>query len=100
MSSDLAESTTMSTGQTAPSSVGLVTTQTMRLVLPPQGFVLERGGVLAELDVAYETYGRLDAGRANAVLLCHALSGDAHAAGRHAPEDAKPGWWDEMIGPG
>ncbi len=84
----------------ASGSVGLVTTQKLRLVLPPEGFLLERGGVLPELDVAYETYGRLDADRANAVLLCHALSGDAHAAGRHKPEDAKPGWWDEMIGPG
>ncbi|MFZ4396560.1 MAG: homoserine O-acetyltransferase MetX [Kiritimatiellia bacterium] len=72
----------------------------MPLILPPEGFLLERGGVLPELDVAYETYGCLDTGHTNAVLLCHALSGDAHAAGHHTPTDAKAGWWDEMIGPG
>src|SRR5690606_12266740 len=48
----------------------------------------------------YETYGQLNADRSNAVLILHALSGDAHVAGYHSPDDAKPGWWDEAVGPG
>ncbi len=62
-------------------------------------FVLESGVRLKELRIAYETYGELNSRRTNAVLICHALSGDAHAAGLHKG-DKKPGWWDDMIGPG
>jgi homoserine O-acetyltransferase len=61
--------------------------------------VLESGAALGPITLAYETYGRLNAARDNAILLLHALSGDAHAAGWHAG-DAKPGWWDSMVGPG
>src|SRR5690606_29501948 len=50
--------------------------------------------------LAYETYGRLNADRSNAILILHALSGSAHAAGFHSAEDTRPGWWDECIGPG
>jgi len=67
---------------------------------PGAPFALELGGALDRLTLAYETYGTLNAARDNAVLLIHALTGDAHAAGRHAPDDGKPGWWDPLIGPG
>lgn len=60
--------------------------------------VLEHGGCLAEVVVAYETYGRLDPRGDNAVLVCHAISGDSHAARHDAGDD--PGWWDIAVGPG
>lgn len=59
---------------------------------------LTLGGSLPALTVAYETYGRLSPARDNAVLICHALSGDSHVA-RHDPSD-EPGWWDIAVGPG
>jgi homoserine O-acetyltransferase/O-succinyltransferase len=64
---------------------------------------LAGGRTLQGVEVAYETYGRLDADGANAVLVCHALSGDSHVAGVRPGEDAetaRPGWWDTMVGPG
>lgn len=61
---------------------------------------LESGAELGPITLAYETYGTLNARRDNAVLLLHALSGDAHAAGRHDASERKPGWWDSMVGPG
>jgi homoserine O-acetyltransferase/O-succinyltransferase len=60
---------------------------------------LENGEVFGPITIAYETYGQLDAKKANAVLVLHALTGDAHAAGIHEGEN-DPGWWDSMIGPG
>jgi homoserine O-acetyltransferase len=63
-------------------------------------FVLEGGGLLRDVTVAYETWGELDPDARNAVLVCHALTGDAHAAGRAGPGHPTPGWWDELIGPG
>ena len=60
---------------------------------------LDGGATLAPVEVAYETYGELNARKSNAILILHAFSGDAHAAGV-SPETGKPGWWDNMIGPG
>lgn len=81
--------------------VGLVETQHLRLDLPPEGFRLASGEFLPQLDVAYETYGALAPDASNAVFICHALTGDAHAAGYTLDDTKKPsGWWDNMIGPG
>jgi len=60
---------------------------------------LDSGATLAPVEVAYESYGKLNAARSNAILVLHAFSGDAHAAGI-SHETGKPGWWDNMIGPG
>ena len=78
-------------------SVGLVEP---RLARYDQPLTLQCRETLPGFDLVYETYGELNAARSNAVLVCHALSGDHHAAGYHAPEDRKPGWWDACIGPG
>jgi len=78
-------------------SVGIVETKIFRMEEP---FELECGRSLEKVEVAYETYGKLKGDRTNAILVIHALSGDAHAAGYHSAEDKKPGWWDSMIGPG
>src|SRR5215468_7500059 len=59
---------------------------------------LDNGATLAPVDVAYETYGELNAKKTNAILVLHAFSGDAHAAGISS-DGGKPGWWDNMIGP-
>jgi homoserine O-acetyltransferase len=81
-------------------SGGIVKTQTIRVAEQQQPLGLECGKTLAPIDVAYETYGKLNEAGDNAVLICHALSGDAHVAGYHSPDDRKPGWWDCMVGPG
>ncbi|RTL88512.1 homoserine O-acetyltransferase [Ancylobacter aquaticus] len=60
---------------------------------------LDAGGVLTPFQIAYQTYGTLNAARSNAILLCHALSGDQHAANVH-PVTGKPGWWETLVGPG
>lgn len=107
----------------SPSSVGWVTPVRARLATPQNPFPLEVGGSLADAEIEYETYGTLNAAHDNAILITHALTGDAHAAGwdtsagrkttsgRFQPakdgfspprgyRHKKPGWWDTMIGPG
>lgn len=81
-------------------SVGIVQAQRVQLFTADRPLQLDCGKTLGPIDVVYETYGRLNEARDNAILICHALSGDAHVAGRHSPEDRKPGWWDMAVGPG
>ncbi len=78
-------------------SVGLVTTEYAHFDLELR---LESGRLLGPLTLAYESYGQLNADTSNVILVAHAWTGDAHAAGFHSEEDRKPGWWDNMIGPG
>jgi homoserine O-acetyltransferase/O-succinyltransferase len=70
------------------------------LRLSDRGFALEGGAVLRDVTIAYETWGTLAPDASNAVLVCHALTGDSHAAGPLAPGHPTPGWWDAVIGPG
>ena len=81
----------------APDSVGLVIAQHHHFDQPLD---LVCGRTLDGYDLVYETYGELNAEHSNAVLICHALSGDHHAAGYHSLDDRKPGWWESAIGPG
>jgi len=82
-------------------SVGVVETQTFHY---PHAMPLESGQALGPITLAYETYGTLSPAKDNAILILHALSGDAHVAGYHAEDlekpKPKPGWWDIMVGPG
>jgi homoserine O-acetyltransferase/O-succinyltransferase len=78
------------------------------MIVKPQLFKFDKdqelqlscGTVLKDVSVEYETYGTLNDDNSNAVLICHALTGNAHAAGKYSPEDKKSGWWDDMVGPG
>ncbi|MDD4955803.1 MAG: homoserine O-acetyltransferase [Candidatus Omnitrophica bacterium] len=79
--------------------IGIVETKYFTFANQPDEFILESKEKLSPVTIAYETYGTLNKEKNNAVLILHALSGDAHAAGFHKGED-KPGWWDNMIGPG
>lgn len=78
-------------------SVGVIEPQT---ALFDQPLTLSCGDVLPSFELVYETYGELNASANNAVLICHALSGNHHAAGKHSEDDRKSGWWDSCIGPG
>jgi homoserine O-acetyltransferase len=81
-------------------SVGIVEKKLYTFAEPPDEMMLECGAKLGPITLAYETYGTLNADKTNVVLILHALSGDSHAAGYYKPEDDKPGWWDNMVGPG
>ena len=70
-----------------------------RHITLPGPLALDGGAALAQIEIGYETYGTLDADGANAILICHALTGDQHVASPH-PVTGKPGWWTRMVGPG
>ena len=78
-------------------SIGIVKSNTVEI---KQSLKLDCGKTLNNFSLIYETYGRLNPEKSNAILICHALSGDHHAAGYYSDEDKKPGWWDSCIGPG
>ncbi len=80
-----------------PDSVGFVTPQRQCFTEP---LTLASGRRLDSFELVYETYGELNSDRSNAILICHALSGDHHCAGYHSEDPAKPGWWDLYVGPG
>src|SRR5512138_341506 len=79
--------------------IGIVEPRYFTFAEPPDRFVLESSEALSPVTLSYETYGELNDDRTNAVLVLHALTGDAHAAGFHKGRKA-PGWWHNMIGPG
>lgn len=85
---------------TLPPSTGLVERRSVTLFEPPGFLALESGKSLGPVTVAFETLGELSPRRDNAIFICHALTGDAHVAGRYRLDDRKPGWWDGFVGPG
>jgi len=78
-------------------SVGIVRQESVSF---ENGIKLDSGRILAPITIAYETYGTLNPTATNAILVEHAWTGSAHLAGKLASEDAKPGWWDVIVGPG
>ncbi len=81
-------------------SVGIVQKELFTFADPPDEMVLESGARVGPLTLAYETCGTLNEDKSNVILILHALSGDSHVAGYYTPDDEKPGWWDNMVGPG
>ena len=81
---------------TTKNSIGIVKTKIFK---SSNSLKLKSGKVLKEYSLIYETYGKLNAKRNNAVLVCHALSGNHHLAGKYSSKDKHPGWWDNLIGP-
>ena len=82
------------------SSNTLIATQSDLLIDTDDALILKSKQPFGPLNIRYECYGTLNTDKSNAILLTHAFSGDAHAAGYYSTEDAKPGWWDNMVGPG
>ena len=82
---------------TEENSIGLVQSQTAEFTEPLH---LESEGVLNSYSLVYETYGTLNDNKSNAILICHALSSDHHAAGKYKADDTHYGWWENLIGPG
>ncbi|MBW2429180.1 MAG: homoserine O-acetyltransferase [Deltaproteobacteria bacterium] len=81
-------------------SVGIVEKKFFTFAEPPHEMVLESGARLGPITLAYETCGTLNEDKSNVILILHALSGDSHVAGYYKTDDEKPGWWDNMVGPG
>jgi len=81
-------------------SAGRVEKKYFTFAEPPDEMLLDSGRRLGPITIAYETLGTLNADKSNAVLVCHALTGDSHVAGYYSETDDKPGWWDNMVGPG
>ena len=77
-------------------SIGIVAAQTAHFEEPLE---LKSGETLSQFHLVYETYGTLNADKTNAVMICHALSGNHHVAGRYADTDKNAGWWDNLVGP-
>ncbi len=77
-------------------TIGIVKSKQFKSVSP---LVLQNGETLDEYELTYETYGTLNKKKDNAILVCHALSGDHHLAGKYTKKDKYPGWWDTLIGP-
>ncbi|MCG8567268.1 MAG: homoserine O-acetyltransferase, partial [Desulfobacterales bacterium] len=80
-------------------SVGSVEKAFFTFAQDGETLCLESGAKIGPVTLAYETCGTLNEDKSNAILILHALTGDAHVAGYYTPEDAKPGWWDLMVGP-
>jgi homoserine O-acetyltransferase/O-succinyltransferase len=86
--------------KTKKRSIGIVKTEYYTFAESPEYFHFQCGRKLSPITIAYETYGTLNREKSNAILIVHALSGNAHAAGYHSEKDKYPGWWDNYIGPG
>ena len=84
-------------GALTANSIGMVSAQSATFDIP---LAFRSGAVLPRYQLAYETYGKLNADKSNAILVCHALSGNHHVAGYYAGEPKSTGWWDNMVGPG
>ena len=86
-----------SSTENSPEDIGLVKYEDFVSAEP---FTFENGGSIPSFTLRYETYGHLNDEKSNAILICHAISGDHHCAGKYTDDDRKPGWWNNMIGPG
>lgn len=92
----MTENKLVGTDSAGTGSVGIVQAKTAYFSAP---LTLKSGAVLPQFELVYETYGTLNADQSNAVLICHALSGNHHLAGKYTEADKHAGWWDNLIGP-